>query len=541
MQKSIKNYRQSLALLAVFCPLLIFWVFWLFHPAYWFHTDPSAWYFLDSLAPFKGKPYAYVDHPGTPVHLIGTFLLGLTTPFFESREAFIHYHIAEPETFFVLANLFLMAMNLATVLVFYKTVLGAIKQDGLLAAGAISLMYFAIHPHGFNSLVYWSHNSFNFIFGTLWLLWLYHVLHQPLPVNRKTVFALGFFAGALGMTQLYMLSWLAGGFVSFVVFTARTGKTFQETLKIGLNYVAGGASGILLLLVPISGQIPRMLEWFARLIGSSGLYGAGEANLYSLNLIPLAIGFWAQYTPALLLALSISIIGTLTIAWLNKRNQLKVPPADLALLVGLFVQITILVLILSKFFYRIRYTLSLAAVIPIVFFIILKLLENTSWNLVALKRILYIGIVALALPIMIQDMQTQRQRDFVEKDAAQARSIAVTSLAQSRGIAKEEVVTVYGFGTPIKCAGLLLANNWMRAFDQELSALCPNQYALYDFSFEVSLNTPNPPPKIEDINWDLIVWTGSNTELRDYLESSNVRNIPGSWGVERSRWFFIRR
>jgi hypothetical protein len=294
------------------------------------------------------------------------------------------------------------------------------------------------------------------------------------------------------------------------------------------------------MLLPISGQLPRLLEWLTRLIGSSGLYGAGEQNLYSLNLIPLSIGFWAQYAPTLMLALAVIIAGLSLVAWLVRKNQMVISPADFSILAGMLVQVAVLVLILAKFFYRIRYTLSLAAVLPMLLFVVIKLLENSPWNLVALKRAVYIGIISSAFVFMAHDMQIQRQRDFVEKDAALARSVATASLAQSMDISKDEVVTVYGFGTPLKCAGLLLANNWIRAFDREIGDLCPNQYALYDFAFEVELNLPQPVAQIEEIDWDLVVWPGNGSDLPVYLESVGAQNIPGSWGIERAKWFFIR-
>ena len=521
-------------------PLLVFWIYWLFYPAYWFHTDPAAWYFLDSLAPFAGKPYVYVDHPGTPVHIIGTALLGLTYPFFGSQDDFIRYHIARPELFFVLANLFLLAMNIITILIFYKTINFNLRQDKILAASALSLSYFAIHPHGFNSLIYWSHNSFNFIFGTLWLLWLYHVLKKEKSPGWIVVSALGFAAGALAMTQLYLLAWLAGGAVSLFVFTFKVEKSLWKSIQNSFIFLAGGAVGILAMLLPISGQLPRLLEWLTRLIGSSGLYGAGEQNLYSLKLIPLSIGFWAQYAPTLMLALAVIVAGLTLVAWLVRKNQMVISPADFSILAGMLVQVAVLILILAKFFYRIRYTLSLAAVLPVLLFIVIKLLENSPWNLIALKRVLYIALISSAFVFMAHDMQIQRQRDFVEKDAALARSVAAASLAQSMDISKDEVVTVYGFGTPLKCAGLLLANNWVRAFDREIGNLCPNQYALYDFAFEVELNLPQPVPQIEEIDWDLVVWPGNGSDLPVYLESVGAKNIPGLWGIERAKWFFIR-
>jgi hypothetical protein len=355
-----------------------------------------------------------------------------------------------------------------------------------------------------------------------------------------TLSALGFAAGALAMTQVYLLAWLVGGLVSVFVFTAQTEKPFRISIRNSIIFLAGGVIGILAMLLPISGQLPRLFEWLARLIGSSGLYGAGQQNFYSLNLIPLSIIFWVQYAPILMLTLAIIITGLILVIWLARKNLIIISPADLAILAGMLVQVAVLVLILAKFFYRIRYTIALAAVLPVLLFMIIKLLENSPWNLIVLKRALYLGIISSAFVFMINDMQIQRQRDFVEKDAALARSIAVASLAQSMDISKDEVVTVYGFGTPLKCAGLLLANNWIHAFDREIGDLCPNQYALYDFAFEVELNLLQSVPKIEEIDWDMVVWPGNGSDLPVYLESVGAKNIPGSWGVERSKWFYIR-
>jgi hypothetical protein len=144
-------------------PVIACWLYWFLNRNYWFSTDPAAWYFLDSLAIFQGRGYVYVDHPGTPVHVLGSVLLGLTYPFFGDRQAFIRYYIAEPETFFVLANLFLFAANVFTIFIFYKTVCSTLKHDRFLAGTALSLMYFGLHPSSFDSITYWSHNSFNFV------------------------------------------------------------------------------------------------------------------------------------------------------------------------------------------------------------------------------------------------------------------------------------------------------------------------------------------------------------------------------------------
>lgn len=509
------------------------------HPGYWFSTDPAAWYFLDSLAPFKGKPYLYIDHPGTPVHLIGTFLLGLAYPFFGNSQKLIAYFIAEPETFFVMANGFLLAMNLLTVFLFYQTATKTLQKDKFLTGLGLSLMYFAAHPQGFSSLVYWSHNSFNFIFGTLWLLWLYSEA-QTGQISRQKGFLLGLSAGALVTTQLYLLPWLAGGAATVFFLTLFREKSPRSALVDGLVFGAGGILGIALLLVPAYQALPRLFGWFTRLIGSQGVYGTGQAEFYSLQLIPLSLGFWGEYAPVLMTALVLSISVAIVSFWKTRRDGLPLSPADLALTLGLTLQTLLLVLVLSKFFYRLRYLLSLAALLPILSLLALKLAEQARLRIDWLKRLALSGLLLSMAAFLGQEMASQRKKALDEREATLSRSQVVSILAKQKGIDEKDLVIVYAFSTPMKCAGLLTANNWIRAFDDEIAALCPHQYAIYDFKFDYELNTPHPIPQIEQIAWDVVVWPGNGSNLPEYLDSVGARTVPGSWGISRGRWFFLR-
>ncbi len=520
-------------------PLVFYWLYWANHPGYWFSTDPAAWYFLDSLAPFKGKPYLYVDHPGTPVHLIGTFLIGLTYPLFGNSQKLISYFIAEPETFFVMANGFLLAMNLLTVFLLYRTVAKSLQKDQLLAGLGIGLMYFAIHPQGFSSLVYWSHNSFNFIFGTLWLLWLYHEA-QTGDISRKKGFAFGLTAGALVTTQLYLLPWLAGGAATVFFLALFREKSLRSALLDGLVFGAGGILGIALLLLPAYQALPRLLNWFTRLVGSQGVYGTGEAGFYSLQLLPLSLGFWSEHAPVLMTALVLSLSLAVVSLWKARRDGLALSSADLALALGLTLQALLLIFVLSKFFYRLRYLLSLAALLPILALLALKLAEQARLRIDWLKRLALAGLLLSMAAFVGQEITSQRKKALDEREAAISRSQVVSILTKQKGVGENDLVIVYAFSTPIKCAGLLTANNWIRAFDDEIAALCPNQYAIYDFKFDYELNTPHPIPQIEQISWDVVVWPGNGSNLPDYLDSVGARTVPGSWGISRGGWFFIR-
>jgi hypothetical protein len=535
-----KAARENWGYSLVIAPLFAYWAFWTLNPSYWHYADPAAWYFLDSLAPFAGKAYTYVDHPGTPVHLIGTLMLGLAYPLFGGQERLIQYYIAEPETFFFMANLFLLGMNTMTAVFFFKTVKNALKQDGVLAGAALGLMYFAIHPQGFNSLTYWSHNSFNYIFGTLWLLWLVR-LAQSGPISRKKISVLGLTAGMLSMTQLYLLTWVACGIITIFLLGISTQKTPGKVIRDGILMTASSLAGMAIMLLPIAGQMPRFIDWISRLLGSQGLYGAGEeAGFYSLNLVPLGLQFWAQHIPSLVFALGLVAGASTFVIWKSRQWPEKASAKDTAIVVGLWIHAALQILVLAKMFYRVRYVLSLAAILPVLLFLTLKIAEQLDWEWKWPRRVLYLGLLFGALFFLGQEMIAQHKRALVEQEAAVARSQAVTMLAQSRGIDSTDLVVVYAFGTPLKCAGLLAANNWIRVFDAEINSLCPNQHALYDFAFDVEFNLTHPVKTTDQIDWDLVIWPGNGSPLPEYLDSVGAVNIRNSWGIARSKWFYIR-
>ena len=168
--KSWLPEKAGLGYFLIAIPLIIYWVYWTLNTSYWFNADPAAVYFLDSLSIFAGKSYVYVDHPGTPVQLIGSFLLALTYPFFGSAEAFISFYLARPGAFFLMANIFLLVVNLICAILLYRTAITTLKHDRILGGIALSLLFFTLHPYSFPSLTLWSHNPFNFPFGTLWLI-----------------------------------------------------------------------------------------------------------------------------------------------------------------------------------------------------------------------------------------------------------------------------------------------------------------------------------------------------------------------------------
>ncbi|HKY55900.1 MAG TPA: hypothetical protein VJM08_16405, partial [Anaerolineales bacterium] len=184
---------------------------------------------------------------------------------------------------------------------------------------------------------------------------------------------------------------------------------------------------------------------------------------------------------------------------------------------------------------------SLAAVLPVLILLVLKLYELTPWWSRSLKIGLYTAALLGVGFTLIQQISLQGTRAAVEQDAPLAKEQAVTRLAQKTNVNEEDIVVVYAFSVPLKCPSLLLASIWTGSFETEIQSICPNQYAILDVNegLDAEFNIARPFPDIEVIDWDLVVWPGNSSNLPEYLYSIGAINIPDSWHVRRDRWFFI--
>ncbi|HET9907646.1 MAG TPA: hypothetical protein VFQ23_13425, partial [Anaerolineales bacterium] len=439
-KEQLDKKANQLGYLLVAIPLIIYWIYWQLNTSYWFNADPAAVYFLDSLSVFVGRSYTYVDHPGTPIQLIGTLFLALTYPFLGRQEAFIDFHLARPGAFFLMTNLFLLGMNIVTGFVFYKTVITTLNVDRLLGGVSIALAYFALHPYSFPSLTLWSHNSLNFPFGTLWLIWLFVELRKEQEIPRFKLILLGVAAGILLMAQMYFAAWLVSGIFTIFIFSFRLDRSISKAITSGSYLLAGGIIGIIAMLIPIYKELPRFFSWLTRIITHQGLYGSGEAGIYSLAFIPIAINFWwANIRPMILVLLATLIVVTL-IAYAKNKSTEKVSPSMFAMVSGLVFQILLILLLMTKAALKLRYSLSLAAILPLLILLTVKLLETMPWRTILFRRVFYVLLLTGVGFNLVNQVVEQRQRAFVEADAALAKSQAVTHLAREKNVLEDDIV-----------------------------------------------------------------------------------------------------
>src|SRR5512143_2465571 len=82
--EKVSLFRRSLLLMVFVLPVVAYSLYFnglqRISPFYEYY-DPEFAYLMNSLEVFKGEPYAYVDHPGTPLEVIGSVIYASTYPF----------------------------------------------------------------------------------------------------------------------------------------------------------------------------------------------------------------------------------------------------------------------------------------------------------------------------------------------------------------------------------------------------------------------------------------------------------------------------
>src|SRR5258708_21672865 len=129
--------------------------------------DPELQYMSSSLAIFKGQPYVYIDHPGTPVELVGSGLLALTYPIVSiNHQSFTLFHIQHPELFLFLARGLLTLTSIGVALLLLNYAMSGNTLFDVIAALGVSISFFSVYLLSFSTLVRWGHNYFSFPVGT---------------------------------------------------------------------------------------------------------------------------------------------------------------------------------------------------------------------------------------------------------------------------------------------------------------------------------------------------------------------------------------
>jgi hypothetical protein len=491
-----------LFVLISFFPILGYWLYCSYlapiSPSYQAY-DPEFQYFLNSLAIFKGGSYTYIDHPGTPLEIIGSLILGATYPFLtNSQPGFILYHLENPGLFLGLARGFIVLMSCGCALLFYVTARSSKRLEAALIASALSMMFFVIHPFAFNTLVAWAHNSWNFPFGTLILVVLFIVVNKEEEVAKWKLIGIGLGIGILTAVTIYFATWVAGAVITVIVLYRLQNLSWQKTAFATATLIVSWLAGFFLVTLPILKLYPRFADWVIRLMFHQGVRGHGPQGIISASLMPANIMALFQELPILFMSVGIEFL-LLIFVFFRWRKRVSEKPGLWSIAVGLSLQLIFVSVSIFKHPANI-YMLSVAAIVPVLMLVILELFKYD----VTLHRILgriFVMLVLAGLVVSFYNAVIAR-RSFVAyvRNVVKLTSRALNEYSYSKGRTPDNLVILWTYGTYSPCYSLWFANDYAdNIFSKDIKRICGNQ-------LEINIwNMQSGSKNGLSMNWDVLV------------------------------------
>ena len=460
--------------------------------------DPEFPYFMNSLAVFKGKPYTYIEHPGIPLELLGTGLLALTYPFIQgTSDTFVMYHLSRPELFLTLVRAFLSLFGLICVFLLSRHSV-RIKHwtDAFFSIAVAATFFVLLSPLTFDSLTYWSHNSFNFPFGTLLLLLLLMRLRSNQEIRWWEISLFGIGAGILTAVTIYHATWVIGIAAAICISDLLKQRRWQKIVLSGLIVGISSILGFIAATIPMVKRYRYFLWWVKSLIIHQKRYGRGETGITSLD--QLQENFAALWSDAPILFISLSLtIALIFITLLIHRRKLNQNPGLWGIALGLSVQSIGTFLVILKHYGR-HYLLAVAAILPLLLSAVYSLLSQSSprarRTFVVLGSIIIFGFAYGFVEFITEHKNTVSDVYLMEAELSEYK----TNYSLTSGKNPESLSILWGYGVGSRCFALRFGDFWAgNAFSKEIPELCPND-GLYDVWSDQGKLTTNK-------EWDIII------------------------------------
>lgn len=495
--------------------LLGFWVYVDFvrpAPFYTIKYDPEMPYLLNSLATFKSQPYAYFHHPGTPVELIGTILLAvLKTGTRLPSEAFVEWTLANPEVFLRWAHGLIALGSAATAALIVLAGRPIRAWRDLLASSALAVAFFAVHPpYAFDSLAFWSHNSFAFPGGTLLLVLLGMRLGRAQPLAAWERILVGLVAGGLTAFQLYFATWVLGMGTAVAVHewrqTRRLGRGGVGFLTVGVSAVAGFGAATL----PILHRYREFSWWVRGIVNHQGMFGAGPLGVTSLARMRDNFSELWQGGGAAVFALSgLGVLALGVCAWLL-RGERRLSHAWSAMGVGLAAQVLVTAVLILKH-PRVTYLLALASLLPVILILAAEGLDRLGRVGRIGVNLLSAGLVLAFVGSGVRSLARHHERlAWVQLSEREVERF-LGEYSEKSGIPRDRLGLLWGFGTPSRCFALRFGNGFAdRIFADEIEEVCPTEglYNIWEGVIEDGLGGGRLE---ENDRWDVLVVSQDQT------------------------------
>jgi hypothetical protein len=467
--------------------------------------DPEMAYFLNSLAPFKGAPYFYTDHPGTPIEMIGTMLLGITYVFFTDHANLISDYLENPEYFLNLAHGLITLLSVLCAVYFFLTVLRTLQQPNVYLALSLALLFYGLHPNSFKTLTVWSHVSFNFPLGAGYLILLFTVAQDAQgQISNRLAAGLGLALGVMIAVVINFAPWLVTTLL-FIFLSNTLGVKripWEKSLITGSILVLSCAAGFLVSILPSIHRMPYFFGFIYNLLGHQSRYGTGPEGIPSISLLWSNLRDMVTAAPLVFLVMLASAFISLFL-FLQRDSRIPENHSLWALNFSLLFQCVIITLAVLKHPGE-HYLLSLTATLPVLSLVILKLSDfNWRFRQQFGKALIIFSIISIGALAFLSIKN--RHADLLEARAVEAEINRVITEQEIRLNKKPgELLILRTNGTYSYCSALLHGDFFTGGvFATEITKWCPSQaYFINRFDWVYYQGAQVP---IQDLLWDLLV------------------------------------
>ncbi len=467
--------------------------------------DPEMAYFLSSLAPFKGASYFYTDHPGTPVEVLGTLLLSVSYGFSTDHANFISTYLEHPVYFLTVAHGLITLLSVLCAIYFFLTVLRTWQRPNVYLSLSLALLFYGLHPHAFKTLAVWSHTSFNFPLGAGYLIVLFTVAQDARgQISNRLAVGLGLALGVMIAIMINFIPWLVTTLL-FIFLSNTLGvkrNPWKKSLVTGSILVLSCAAGFLVSILPSLQRMPYFLGFMYNLFTHQSRYGTGPEGITSISLLWSNLRDLVAAAPLVFLVMLASLLISLFL-FLQRDSRIREHGGLWALNVSLLLQCGMITLAVLKHPGG-HYLLSLAATLPVLSLVILKLSGfHGRFSRQLGNTLIIFSIISLSAFALLSIKN--RQAELLEARAVEAEiNRAITEQEIRFKKRPGELLILRTNGTYSYCSALLHGDFFTAGvFATELTKWCPSQaFFINRFDWVLYRGTQVP---MADLPWDLLV------------------------------------
>jgi hypothetical protein len=534
--KSKKEILFAFMLAVLSASLLIRFVYtqWIRPAPFYVYYDPEMAYYFSSLSYLQGAPLVYIDHPGTPVEILGALIFLSTYPVTRWLGLpFVDFNISQPEIFLSIAHALITLACISTLVFLALTFWRGQARSNALLASSLAVMYFTIHPLALNLAVSWSHNAFNFPLGTLVLIFLYRAVQEERPIPLREIILMGIATGLLTAITIYLATWVIGVGLTFFILALLRKEGFPKAVLAAFLTGISSLIGFCLATLPIASLYPQFAKWVLNLLIHQGRYGSGEIGMVSTGLMMERLLDLSRQAPWIALGTLLALFLLLAIIWYRNKSQ-SVNKGVFAYILAVMVQLILTVIVVAKH-PGLIYLLAAAAILPPLIGAELEFVDGIK----PITPVLLAGFSLIILTFFarawIVSLNDHNHNVLSLAQSQQAIESRLRKLSAELGKPRSDLEILSTYGVYNGCFARWFGNDYgASALSTYIHKICPQDGSLNIFNGYVNTGSRSVP--LSESDWDVILirsnlFTGRALEFGvNYRVEESTIQFPGNYG-----------